>query len=440
MEIPNLQNISPAERELYAHAYEIISRLKNRKLELKALMDIETDKIKRSKYAKEYTNINRWVADVTQAPETFSSIDLDKYTDKQLGQRVHTVARSIMDRFNIDPRKASAGGSTQHHIDSLTQMQPAYANADVETIFRMNQTLKEEGIYLGTNAEGRNFYDVDAATHPDFHKLSPKDQVDYTNKFAKINEMPTATVKQRLAQIRASHEITNEIANRAAQSSLFQARGATIEAVAETVDPGIVKRVGQPFDPSITGEASLVRAKGYREALKQSKEFMSGDIDYIRGGATLNKAKLATLTALAATGVAALGPLGTAASAAELAGRTQIAKETGDPADQFQAGLAGASLAGDVVSYFPPAAPIGEAVSTSADVGNILMDVYREDPERAKRIVKQQAQRLIPSDPIVRPVQRAVQAVQRGGKVKIGFNGAKFTLPELGLSELLGFN
>jgi hypothetical protein len=160
-------------------------------------------------------------------------------------------------------------------------------------------------------------------------------------------------------------------------------------------------------------------------------------LDYTGSSARL---KRAGLTALAFTGVAALGPLGTAASAAELAGRTQVAKETGGAVDQFQAGLAGASLAGDVVSYFPPAAPIGEAVSTVADVANIGIDVYREDPERAKRMARQQAQRLIPSDPVVRPVQRAVQAVQRGGRVKFGLGGAKFTLPEFGLSELLGFN
>jgi hypothetical protein len=167
------------------------------------------------------------------------------------------------------------------------------------------------------------------------------------------------------------------------------------------------------------------------------KNRLSAVLDVKGGGVRLNRA---ALTALAAGGVAALGPLGTAASAAELAGRTQLAKETGGAVDQFQVGLAGASFAGDVVSYFPPAAPIGEAVSTAADVANIGIDVYREDPERAKRMVKQQVQRVIPSDPVVRPVQRAVQAVQRGGKLKVGFGGVKFALPELGLSELMGLN
>ena len=45
-------------------------------------------------------------------------------------------------------------------------------------------------------------------------------------------------------------------------------------------------------------------------------------------------------------------------------------------------------------------------------------------------------------DPLadVQAVERAKEAVQRGGRISIGPNGAKFTLPELGLSEVLGLN
>jgi len=45
-------------------------------------------------------------------------------------------------------------------------------------------------------------------------------------------------------------------------------------------------------------------------------------------------------------------------------------------------------------------------------------------------------------DPLadVQAVKRAKEAVQRGGQVSFGFGGAKFTLPELGLSEVLGLN
>lgn len=146
---------------------------------------------------------------------------------------------------------------------------------------------------------------------------------------------------------------------------------------------------------------------------------------------------------LAMAGLAAPAFLGTAASAAELAGRSQVAQQTGDFADEAQAALAGVSLAGDVASYFPPAAPIGEAISTTADVVNIVTDLYREDPERAKQFVKQQIKKAIPKPPVVQQVQqvqRAAQAVQRGGKVKFNAGKVQFTLPEFGLSELLGLN
>lgn len=45
-------------------------------------------------------------------------------------------------------------------------------------------------------------------------------------------------------------------------------------------------------------------------------------------------------------------------------------------------------------------------------------------------------------DPLadVQAVERAKEAVQRGGQVSFGLGGAKFTLPELGLSEVLGLN
>ena len=201
--------------------------------------------------------------------------------------------------------------------------------------------------------------------------------------------------------------------------------------------------IEEAIDPQAFAEG---RTTAQSTAVRKAAEASGLDVEFAKafqydfkgGGARLTRR--AALTGLAAAGLAAPGLFGTVASAQEFAGRTQIAGETNDPADQFQAGLAGASLAGDVASYIPPLAPIGEAVSTAADVANIGIDVYRKDPEKAKQMVKQQAKRMVPADPIVTPVQRAAQAVQRGGRVKFGFGGAKFTLPELGLSELLRFN
>lgn len=113
------------------------------------------------------------------------------------------------------------------------------------------------------------------------------------------------------------------------------------------------------------------------------KDFIQADIDKKSslllkgGGVRLNRKQL---TMLAAAGVTTYSALGTAASAAETAGRTQMAQESGNPLDYVQAGLSGVSLAGDVVGAFPPAGPVGEVVSTVADVANIGIDVAR-DPE-----------------------------------------------------------
>tara|TARA_R110001606_G_C15303867_1_gene642881 strand:+ start:42 stop:1286 length:1245 start_codon:yes stop_codon:yes gene_type:complete len=96
-----------------------------------------------------------------------------------------------------------------------------------------------------------------------------------------------------------------------------------------------------------------------------------------KGSAKLNRKQL---TALAAMGVTTYSALGSVASAAETAGRTQLAQQSGNPLDYVQAGLSGVSLAGDAVGVFPPAGPVGEIVSTVADVANIGIDVAR-DPE-----------------------------------------------------------
>lgn len=81
---------------------------------------------------------------------------------------------------------------------------------------------------------------------------------------------------------------------------------------------------------------------------------------------------------LAVGGVAALGPLGTAASASETAIRSEIAKQTGNPLDQFQALLSGFSLAADAASYAPPATIPATIASTGADVVNAGIDTGRD--------------------------------------------------------------
>ena len=89
-----------------------------------------------------------------------------------------------------------------------------------------------------------------------------------------------------------------------------------------------------------------------------------------------NMKKLAT--GLAAGGAAALyGGMGTAASAAEVGVRGQIAKQTGNPVDRLQQGIAGASLAADVASYAPPLAVPASIASGALDVTNMGIDTIR---------------------------------------------------------------
>ena len=121
---------------------------------------------------------------------------------------------------------------------------------------------------------------------------------------------------------------------------------------------------------------------------------------------------------LAIAGAAAPLAVGLPMSAAETAQRYEIAQETQDPVDSLQTVIAGASGVGDVISMFPPTAPLGEGISTAADVINPAIDTIRENPEQAKAFakgaVKGIAENLMP-DP-VRDVKRLIDqfsAVQR---------------------------
>jgi hypothetical protein len=79
--------------------------------------------------------------------------------------------------------------------------------------------------------------------------------------------MPTATPEERIARIRESSKITQDIARRAAGSPLYLGRAQAIQTAAESVQPDIVQQFGQPFDQSIVGEKKLAKAQAYRGAL-----------------------------------------------------------------------------------------------------------------------------------------------------------------------------
>ena len=139
-------------------------------------------------------------------------------------------------------------------------------------------------------------------------------------------------------------------------------------------DPEVVKGQRQ----TMIDENPLARPNPNRTAMLQPQLQVSG------GNARLN------VKHLAAAGLALPSFLGTAASAMETVQRTQIAAETGNPLDQFQAGVSGVSLAGDLVPV------VGEVVSTPADLLNVGIDEGRElfsDPMAyGKRALERTAQ------------------------------------------------
>ena len=85
---------------------------------------------------------------------------------------------------------------------------------------------------------------------------------------------------------------------------------------------------------------------------------------------TLSKKLLKPLGVMTAASLAALGPLGTAASAADTTQRFNKARQTRNPLDMLQTGLAGASTATGWTGA-------GELIATPADSLNLLIDGFR---------------------------------------------------------------
>ena len=118
----------------------------------------------------------------------------------------------------------------------------------------------------------------------------------------------------------------------------------------------------------------------YNAASEESKYLsgiandLDGSVDFKGGKVTIKPGRFLKPAGLAAAGVFALGPLGTAASAAETVERERIAQETQDPLDQFQAGVSKFSLGADIASYAPPVAIPATIASTGADILNLVID------------------------------------------------------------------
>ncbi len=138
-----------------------------------------------------------------------------------------------------------------------------------------------------------------------------------------------------------------------------------VKTIQENIDPRAYRAPDVPTNLEIQKKVLLPEN---RQIIEQ------GILEVVQEGGNV-RMRRRQMTALAGLGVGALSMLGTASSAAETAGRTQIALETGNPLDKLQAGIASTSLAADLVPH-----PAAEIVSTPADLLNIGIDTAR-DPE-----------------------------------------------------------
>ena len=161
-------------------------------------------------------------------------------------------------------------------------------------------------------------------------------------------------------------------------------------------ETGFDPRYGRPTSPERLAEVTQEANKGKRLVPEIPKT--GGRLAPVLATEPVGNRGLAqrlmpdrkALRAMAAAGIAAPSLLGTAASAAETTGRVQLARQTGNPVDWIQAGLAGASSAGDLAGYTGALAIPGEVVSTAADLANVAIDTARMPTPRSTAVPQAQ--------------------------------------------------
>ena len=247
----DLSGVPLSERDLFEKNEEMIRRLLDRQLELMELKEDlpKTDKIGRGKLQKEFGKINRWVGDLYQAPATYADINMEGVTNKQLGERIHTHTRRVMDQWALDTRPSGAGGSSIHHADSTMQTLGAVRTAPTGMRRDIIQAIKDQDKELATGLGGKNFFDVDEETHPLYHP-GEGGKVDYKNRLAAIKDMPsTATFDERMAALKQSTDISTAASEAADASPLAQARQTDLLNRARSTGGGeLLDVMGNPFD------------------------------------------------------------------------------------------------------------------------------------------------------------------------------------------------
>jgi hypothetical protein len=219
--------------------------------------------------------------------------------------------------------------------------------------------------------------------------------VTYTAKFSGPNRnvsFPEAAYEARVEGSRSRKGEQQKIKLSEAEQLLQQYRYEDAKMLSEylgqpiEVEHGIpISKGGFSNDPNNLGlatrETNLTKrdklgGSEYNRALEENK-YLSNLANELRSERGAIKFRRSAVTGMAAAGIAALGPLGTAVSAAETAGRKEIADETGNPIDRAQQYISGASLAADAASYAPPLTVPATIVSTGLDAINVGIDTTR---------------------------------------------------------------
>ena len=369
----DLSGVPLSERDLFEKNEEMIRRLLDRQLELMELKENlpKTDKTGRAKLQKEYGKINRWLGDLYQAPATYADINIEGITNKQLGERIHSHTRKVMDAWALDTRQSSKGGSSIHHGDSTMQTLGAVRTAPTGMRRDIIQAVQDQGGELATGLGGKNFFDVSEETHPLYHP-GEGGKVDYKNLIAKTQELPdTATLEERLAELNRSRAISTTASEAADSSPQAVARQTDL---IETIKLGggeeVLDVYGNPFDRSIRTTEGIA---ALRKPLKTGLSMKAGSLTFDTAG-MIGRGLTRSILPSAAVGAASL-----ALGAGDVKAREERAEQDPSFINNLQVSLAQTERAADVAGLVPgPQTAVAEPAGLGAGLANVAIDIARD--------------------------------------------------------------
>ena len=285
----------------------------------------------------------------------------DNLDPVSLAKRIVSAENSIRKKYSPSP------GVEMHHVNSISSWYEKIKNMPTKEAMQANHYVQSKGHILGTDKRllpitkdihqgGR---DIPTA-HSDIIKSVQADRW-VVDQGAWKTDRPAAFDAD---PFEVGDEFIDEAANIQGRLSFHAYE-----------DPTEVKaRKALRIKTGHQSYSKTVNNPQLRAAQKAEQKAMGINLGDIRRQLMPDRK---ALRAMAAAGIAAPSLLGTAASAAETTGRVQLARETGNPVDWIQAGLAGASSAGDLAGYTGALAIPGEVVSTAADLANVAIDTAR---------------------------------------------------------------